>query len=147
MKSKEDISCIHSLASPFEYNPKSLGRFECLGHGSQGDYHIAVFFRNIVDSILSVNTKVPILTTKRSAIYELTGAKGSVYGILMVIDKDAYSLKETHLTVQGDAPSTGDFSMLPVSVDRYSIQIYIDSVDTLLINKGTLNSKLVVVDE
>lgn len=146
MKS-EEVSCIHSLASPFEYNPKTLGRFECLGYGPQGDYHIAVFFRNIVDSILHVNIKNPILTTNRSAVYELVGAKGSVYGVLLVVDKDAFQLYQTHLVVKGDAPSTGDFTMLPISSDRYSVQLYVDSVDTLLINKGTLNSNLVVVDE
>lgn len=141
------VSCIHSLASPFEYDPTSIGDFECLGHGPQGDYHVAVFFRNIVQSVLQVNVSNPLLTTKRAAVYELVGAKGSVYGILLVMDKDAFEINNTHLVVDGDSPSVGDFSMFPISADRYSIQLYMDSVDTLLVNRGSLNSNLVVVDE
>lgn len=143
----DEVSCIHSLASPFEYNPLTVGDFERLGYGPQGDYHVAVFFRNIVHSILRVNVTSPLLTTKRAAVYELVGAKGSVYGILLVMDKDAFTIQHTHMVVEGDSPSVGDFSMFPISTDRYSVQLYMDSVDTLLVNRGTLKSNLVVVDE
>lgn len=145
---KNDVSCIHSLASPFEYNPSKVGGFECLGYGSQGEYHVAVFFRNIVSSVMQANVTTPLLITKTAAVYELHGAKGgTIYGLLFSVDRDKLQLRNTHLTVRSDREPIGDFSLFPISSDRYAVQIYVDSADTLLINQGTIHSSLVVVDE
>tara|TARA_B100000700_G_scaffold88627_1_gene99961 strand:- start:77118 stop:77561 length:444 start_codon:yes stop_codon:yes gene_type:complete len=147
MKNKGKISFLHSLVDPFEYSPNALNSFEELGAGPQGEYHVAVFFRNVVASVLQIDYKNPIRSTKHSTLYNITNTGGTVYGLLFVVNQDKFRIGSNHMVIDGDKATVGDFSPFPFSGDKYSVSMYRDSADTLLVNVGESDSKLVVLDD
>ena len=144
---KNKASPLFSLVDPFEYKPDKLNAFEELGIAHMGEYHVAAFFRNVVASILNIDYKNPIRSTKNSTVYNITNAKGSVYGLLFVLNKDKFRINGNHMVIEGDGEIVGDFSLYPFTSDRLSLSMYRDSSDALLVNIGVTNSEFVVLDE
>lgn len=148
MKSKRAaVSPILSLAQPFEHRSSVIGEFELLGKGPSGEQHVAVFNRNVLSTELLVNVTSPLVLVKHAAVYELTSARGTVYGVLFAVDPTYLRIEPDYLTVSSGRESTLDFVALPMNPDRYPVQLYQDSSDTLLANKTAVSSNLVVVDE
>jgi hypothetical protein len=144
---KNKASILFSLVDPFEYKPEKLNAFEELGTAPMGEYHVAAFFRNVVASILNIDYKNPIRSTKNSTVYNITNTNGSVYGLLFVLNKDKFRIDGNHMVIEGDGKIVGDFSLYPFTSDKLSLSMYRDSSDALLVNIGVTNSEFVVLDE
>lgn len=144
---KNDVSPLFSLADPFEYKPEKVNSFERLGFGPLGEYHVATFFRNVVASVLHIDYKNPIRTTNNCTIYNIVNAKNTVYGILFVLNEGKFEIRGPRMVVEGKKKPVGDFSLYPLSHDKFSLSTYRDSSGTLLINIGVVDSEFVVLDE
>lgn len=143
---KNKSSPLYSLADSFEYRPSKLNSFETLGCAPLGDYHIAVFFRNIVSSALTVDHTTPIRATKYCTIYNIQNNRGSVYGILFTVPQDKFRINNGILIV-GGSESCGAFAVYPFADAKRNLTIYIDDKDNLLANLGTVDyNPLVVFD-
>lgn len=144
---KNDASPLFSLGDSFEYRPSKLNAFEELGDAPQGEYHIATFFRNVLSSVLCIDYKNPIYPNKHCALYSILGASDAVYGMLFVVNKDKFRLRDSCLIVSGVRESVGDFTLFPFTSEKPNLYLYRDSSDTLLVNIGDLTSEFVVLDE
>lgn len=144
---KTRTSPLFSLGDSFEYQPTKINVFEELGEAPLGQYHIVVFFRNVVASRLMVDYKNPATPTNASTVYNIVNARGSIYGVLFVVGKDKFSLRGNKLLVRGRRKQVGDFALYPYNSERLSVMLYRDSSDTLLVNIGSVESKFVVADD
>lgn len=144
---KNKTSILYSLADPFEYKPNKLNTFEELGAAAMGDYHIAVFFRNIVSSVLTIDHANPVKPTKFCTIYSIQNARGSLYGILFVVRAESWRINNSAFTVSSGLPGNA-FAAYPFTDDKKNLSIYVDDRDNMLaiINSATF-SDLVVLDE
>ena len=144
---KNKTSPLYSLADPFEYKPHKLNAFESLGDAALGEYHIAVFFRNIVSTQLIVDHANPVRPTKFCTLYNIQNSRGTLYGILFVVPAEGFRINGGVLTVKGNKDG-GAFAAYPFSDDKRNLSIYVDNNDNLLANLGNVEySKLVVFDE
>lgn len=144
---KNKASILFSLVDPFEYRPEKLNTFEELGDAPLGEYHVATFFRNVVASILHVEYKTPVRSTRHCTVYNITNTNGTVYGLLFVVNKDKFRISGNHMLVEGNGETAGDFSLYPFTSEKLNLFMYRDSSDALLVNIGVSSSPFVVLDE
>lgn len=145
---KNKTSPLFSLADSFEYRPSCLNAFEELGAAAMGDYHIAVFFRNVVSSVLNVAHTNPVRPTKFCTIYNIQNSRGSLYGILFVVKDDCFQIKNSVLTVGPSGNESGSFAVYPFSDDKRSLAVFVDNKDNMVVNlSNAAFSDLVVYDE
>lgn len=144
---KNKTSPLYSLADPFEYRPEKLNAFEKLGSAPLGEYHIAVFFRNIVSTVLAVDYDKPVKPTKYCTVYNIQNSRSTLYGLLFIVPEDSFRIRNGVLVVNSGVEG-GDFAAYPFSDDKRNITLYVDNKDNLLVNLGNSDySKLVVIDE
>lgn len=148
MSNKKLTSHIFSLGQPFEYKPCELNTFIELGEASLGIYHIAIFCRNVVSSVLHVDVGSIVELNPFCSAYSITNKRGSVYGTLFCVDISKVVLEPQKLIVNGIEPQSNDFNIYPYANERSNLLFYKDSADTVLvITSAPENNPFIVLDD
>lgn len=143
---KTDVSPLFSLMDSFEFTAPAINSFVLLGEGPMNEYHIAVFCRNVVKSMLSIDYNHPIRPTRTVTMYNIINGRGSVYGILFVVPNNSFNIDTGVLRVSHKARK--QFSPYPYSDDKKNINIFTDQNGNMLVNLGNREyNNYVVFDE
>jgi hypothetical protein len=143
---KTDSSPLFSLMDSFEFTAPSINSFVLLGEGPMNEYHIAVFCRNVVQSVLHIDYKNPIRPTRTVTMYNIVNGRGSVYGVLFVVPNNTFNIDTGVLRVS-QRPRK-QFHPYPYSDDKKNIYIFTDQNDNMVVNLGNREyNNYVVFDE
>lgn len=143
---KTDVSPLFSLMDSFEFTAGSVNSFVSLGEGPLEEYHVAVFCRNVVQSTLSIDYSNPIKPTRTVTVYNIINARGSVYGVLFVLQKDNFHIHGNVMRV--GIRTRKAFAPYPYIDDKKNIHIFTDANDNMIVNLGnTTYNDYVVLDE
>lgn len=141
-------SLIFSLADSFEYQPSDLNVFIELGHAALGTYHIAIFNKNVVSSILNIEYDNVVELNKFCSAYNIINKRGSVYGTLFSVDIRKVILNPKHLIIHNVETPVHDYNVYPYANEKSNLLFYKDSVDTVLvITSVPEENPFIVLDE
>lgn len=126
-------SNIFSLADPFEYKKCDLNTFIELGNAPLGVYHIAIFNKNVVNSILHIDYKNAVALNKFCSVYNLVNKRGSIYGTLFAVNYAKTIISSKKLIVNSVESPIYDFNIYPYANERSNLLFFRDGAETILV--------------
>lgn len=127
-----DVSLIFSLADDVEVTSKSVNSFERLGHAHDG-YHVAVYFRPVVQAILRIDYENPNVLNRFCTLYNFVNRRGTVYGYLFVVDESKLEIIDNRMIVRCNQRETYNFESLTISSEKTKLLFYKSSSGCLVI--------------
>ncbi len=138
------VSPVFSLADPVTITVKAVNEFDCLGEAFDG-YHVAVFFRQLVNSVVSIDHKHPVALNRYCTMYNFINNRGTLYGHLFVVDKSKLDIKENRMIVRCNVREKSDFELQTFSSEKTKLLFFKSSSGTLIaIIAGAEQSECVV---
>lgn len=139
-----DVSLIFSLADEIEITSKSVNAFERMGSSHDG-YHVAVFFRPVVKSLLRIDHEKPVVLNRFCTMYNFVNKRGTVYGHLFVVDESKLELIDNRMTVRCNVREKYDFETLTISSEKTKLLFFKSSSGCLLVlSAGNENSEYLI---
>lgn len=127
-----DVSLIFSLADEVEVTSKSVYSFERLGHAHDG-YHVAVYFRPVVQAFLKIDHTKPIVLNRFCTMYNFVNGRGTVYGYLFVLDESKLEITDNRMIVRCNVREAFNFEALTISSEKTKLLFYKSTSGTLLV--------------
>jgi len=127
-----DVSLIFSLADEIEITSKSVNAFERMGSSHDG-YHVAVFFRPVVQTLLRIDHKNPVVLNRFCTLYNFVNSRGTVYGHLFVVDESKLELIDNRMIVRCNQREKYDFEALTISSEKTKLLFFKSSSGSLLV--------------
>lgn len=147
MKSKI-TSDIFSLRNSFEYCPSEYNCFLNLGSSSMGTHHIAIFCRNVVNSVLYIDYENVVQLNPFCSAYNIVNKRNSIYGTLFCVDISKVVFESRKLIVSGIEQPVGDFNLYPYANDRSNLLFFKDSSNAILVIVSVPdNNPFIVLDD
>jgi hypothetical protein len=141
-------SFLFSLKDTFEYTPEAINKFIELGEAPLGLFHIAVFFRQVVSSKLTIDCVNAVKLTKLCTLYNIVNARGTVYGMLFACARNGFRIEGNSMIVNTVPTGTGDYSVIPLMNEKSSVLLYRDSTYNLLVNiSNDASGRFTVLDD
>lgn len=139
-----DVSLIFSLADEVEITSQGVNTFERLGTAHDG-YHVAVFFRPVVQAMLLIDHKNPMVLNRFCTMYNFVNRRGTVYGHLFVVDATKLEINDNRLVVRCNVREKYDFETLTLSSEKTKLLFFKSSSGCLLVlSAGNENSEYLV---
>lgn len=139
-----EVSLIFSLADDVEVTSKSVNSFERLGRAHDG-YHVAVFFRPVVQSLLKIAHTKPMVLNRFCTVYNFVNDLGTVYGYLFVVDESKLEITDNRMVVRCNVRETFNFEPLTISSEKTKLLFYKSGSGCLLIlSAGAEKSEYIV---
>ena len=127
-----DISPIFSIADDIEITSKGVNTFERLGAAHDG-YHIAVFFRPVVQASLRIDHKNPIILNRFCTMYNFVNNRGTVYGHLFVVNETKLEIIDNRMIIRCNQREKYDFEALTLSNEKTKLLFFKSSSGCLLV--------------
>lgn len=134
-------SPIYSLLDPVRLTALEVLQFEDLGAAHDGQ-HVALYFRRIVDTQVTIDVKNPFELNRFCRLYNLVNSRGSIYGLLFHVLRPEFLVVEPHRFWFRGKESV-DFDIVPITNSDVII-LRSSGQDVLAITRPTGN--LVVED-
>lgn len=126
---------------------ESVNVFERLGKSHDG-YHVAVYFRKLVESRLKIDYAHPILLNRFCTLYNIVNNRGTVYGHLFKVDESKLTIQDNRMIVHCNVREKYDFSALAISSEKTKLLFYKSSSGCLLIvSAGNEQSEYLVKED
>ena len=126
-----DVSLIFSLADEVEITSKNVNEFVRLGKAHDG-FHAAVFFRPVVQTLLLIDHKNPVVLNRFCTMYNFVNRRGTVYGHLFVVDDSKLEIVDNRMIVRCNVREKYDFETLTISNDKTKLLFFKSSSGCLL---------------
>lgn len=136
-------SPIISLRDSFTLTANKL-EFQSLGDSASG-HHIVLPYKKLSNTTLTADHQNPKQLGSYCTMYRLLNSRGTVYGLLMLVDSDKTDIRGNYMLVKGTS-ACGKFTQSPVS-DKNMLVFDSDSGNVLMISTQTPFSDIVVKDE
>lgn len=139
-----DVSLIFSLADEIEITSKSVNTFTRMGTSHDG-YHVAVFFRPVVNSLLTIDHGKPMVLNRFCTMYNFVNKRGTVYGHLFVVDESKLEITDNRMIVRCNMREKFDFETLTISSEKTKLLFFKSSSGCLLVlSAGNENSEYLI---
>lgn len=141
-----EFSPIFSLADQVEITCREVNAFERMGHSHDG-YHVAVFFKPVVQTLLSVDHKNPTVLNRYCTAYNFVNGRGTIYGHLFVVDESKLELQDNRMVIRCNVKEKYDFEALTLSNEKTKLIFFKSSSGCLLVVSAENESSPYLVRE
>lgn len=128
---QNEVSPVFSLADSVEITVKNVNEFDRLGEAHDG-YHVAVFFKPLVKSVIQIDHKHPVALNRYCTMYNFVNNRGTLYGHLFVVDPSRMEITGNRMIVRCNVKEKSDFEMQTFSSEKTKLLFFKSSSGNLI---------------